>query len=317
MPVKENQREYRMTDSELCMFTSNLVQTMTRDIAEFTLRGVDATDISALEALGNAFEIFPPDSYYQSDVSIAVNDKNIKRTDLEIIVRDVVQCAIIKWGPTSPQYKKFGSQMMTSMGDMKFLTMCRQVVTTATDYLAQLADAGLTQLMIDDVNIGAQEFEENMNAINSAMETRDIKTNERIVDGNELYSYVVKYCQIGKIIWQDIDSAKYNDYVIYPTSHPVLSKPQNLAVSFDLLDPSPVTLSWDLVANATSYDVYYNIAATGAPSGSFTLLNNFPTSPALVPPIFEKRNYYKIKAKNDTDTSPYSDEVWADIPAAP
>ncbi len=315
MPVKESQREYRLTDSELCMFTSNLVLKMTRDSAEFALRGVDTADISALEVLGNAFEVFPPDTYYQSEVSVNVDDKNVKRADLEIKVRDVVQCSIIKWGPNSPQYRKFGSQLMTSMGDMKFLTMCRQVVTTATDYLTVLTDVGLTQSMIDAVNTGAQDFEDNMNAINVAMEIRDIKTNERINNGNELYSYVVKYCQIGKIIWQDVDTAKYNDYVIYPTSHPALSKPQNLAVSFDPLNPAPVTLSWDLVPDATSYDVYVSIVTTGAPAGSFNLLNTFPTSPALIPPIFDKRNYFKIKAKNDTNTSPYSDEVWADIPA--
>ncbi len=315
MPVKENQREYRLSDSELCMFTSNLVQKMTRDSAEFALRGVDTADISALETLGNAFEIFPPDMYYQSEVSITVDTKNLKRADLEIKVRDVVQCSIIKWGPNAPQYRKFGSQMMTSMGDMKFLTMCRQVVTTATDYLTDLTDVGLTQSMIDAVNTGAQEFENDMNAINSAMENRDIKTNERINDGNELYSYVVKYCRIGKIIWQDVDTAKYNDYVIYPTTHQSLSKPQNLAISFDPLNPAPLTLSWDLVADATSYDVYMSFTPIGTPAGSFSILNNFTSSPALIPPIFDKRNYYKIKAKNDTTTSPYSDEVWADIPA--
>ncbi len=317
MAIKELQRDYRMNDSELCMFVSNLIQTMTRDAAEFAIRGVDAADIIALEILGDAFEVFPPDSYYQSDVSLAVENKNINRADLDILVRNVVQSAIIKWGLGSPQYKKFGAQKMTSMSDMKFLTMCRQVVTTATGYLADLTSVGLTQTMIDAVDTGAQAFEDNLNAVNDMMEIRDIKTSERVSDGNELYSFVVKYCQIGKIIWDDVDQSKYNDYVIYPTTQSGLSKPQNLAAALDPVNFTPITLSWDLVAEATSYDIYVDIAATGAPSGSFSLLNNYAGSPALVPAIFEKRNYFKIKARNDTDVSPYSDEVWVDVPAAP
>ncbi len=313
--VNELKREYQMSDSELCMFTSNLVQTMTRDLTEFTNRGVDAADISALEALGNAFEILPPDTYYKADVSIAVAAKNATRAGLEVKARDIIQCAIIKWGEGAPQYRKFGASSMTAMSDMKFLTMCRQVVTTAMGYISDLTSVGLTQSMIDDLNTEAQNYENNMNSINNAIETRDIKTSERVTDGNKIYSLVTKYCQIGKIIWDDVDETKYKDYVIYKVAQSSLSKPQNVAAAYDPLDPGIITLTWDLVAEATSYDIYVNIAATGAPSGSFYLLNTFAASPAIIPATYEKRNYFKIKAKNDLDVSPYSDEAWVDVPA--
>ena len=195
--------------------------------------------------------------------------------------------------------------------------VCSSDLKVAGDYLSDLSAQGLTQAMIDSLDAEAQSMEDEMNNIAEREAIRDIKTQERVDKGNELYDFVASYCEIGKIIWQDVDEAKYNDYVIYPASQSSLSKPQNLLAELDPVNIAPITLSWDLVADATSYDVYFNIAATGAPAGSFSLLNNFATSPALLPPIFEKRNYYKIKAKNDTETSPYSDEVFVDVPAAP
>ncbi len=303
-----------MTDADLCMFASNLVVFMTRDSVEFAAKGVDAAAITALEALGNAFEVFPNDAYYKNDVTISVEAKNVNRENCQVQMRAIIGCAKIKWGSNSAQVKRFNAGKMTISSDRSFLTLARQCVTLATDYLADLAAQGLTQAMIDSLASEAQLMENEMNNISEKEALRDLKTQERINDGNELYGFVSQYCEIGKIIWQDVDQAKYNDYVIYPPTQKSLSKPQNLAASFDPLNPSPITLSWDLVADATSYDVYFNIAETGAPAGNYTLLNNFPTSPALVPPNFGKRNYYKIKAKNDTDTSAYSDAVWADIP---
>ena len=57
MPVEELLRDYHMSDAEHCMFVSNLAKTMTRDGAEFALRGVDAAAIADLETPGNEFDV--------------------------------------------------------------------------------------------------------------------------------------------------------------------------------------------------------------------------------------------------------------------
>ncbi len=315
--MKEVKREYNMSNAELCMLASNFVVFMNRDSAFFVIRGVDAADITAFQALGDAFEVFPTDDDYVGLIMIEVNAKNALRDSLMLKIQSISGYLEQKWGLRSGQYRRLGIKGVERLGDDLFLVKSREVARIAEEYISDLSPIGLTQADIDALNADAQLFEDKMNAVKDAKAIRDSKTQERAEKGNELYSFVKQYSTIGKLIWENIDEAKYNDYIIYKTTQSGLSKPQNLAAAFDPLNPSPVTLTWDLVANATSYDVYYNVAATGAPAGSFTLLNTFPTSPALVPPIFEKRNYYKIKAKNDSDTSPYSDEVWADIPAAP
>jgi hypothetical protein len=64
--MKAVERDYNISNAELCMMASNFVVFMNRDSTEFAARGVDALAITAFEALGNAFEVFPPDEYYSA-----------------------------------------------------------------------------------------------------------------------------------------------------------------------------------------------------------------------------------------------------------
>ncbi len=313
-PIK---RDYNLSNAELMFIVGDFIVYMNRDFAEFAARGVDAAAITAFETLGNAFEIFPPDEYYSALVTAEVDAKNIARANSFDMVQSISGYFEQQWGLGSWQYKQLAIRKLSNSSDDKFKSICRNVVTVANEQLANLTAIGLTQGAIDALETEAQIMEDKGHEIKDKMAQRDLKTQERTEKGNELYYYVKQYSTIGKLIWENVDEAKYNDYIIYPKSNTGLSKPQNLTAALDPVNISPITLSWDLVAGATSYDVYVDIAATGAPAGSFSLLNNYASSPALIPAIFDKRNYFKIKAKNDIDVSPYSDEVWVDVPAAP
>ncbi len=311
------EREYNMSNPELMFLIGDFVAFMNRDSTGFAGRGVDSAAITAFETLGNAFELFPPDEYYSALVTGEVEAKNIARTNSFIDVQKISGFFQQQWGLSSWRYKQLGIKGMINFSDDKFKSTCRNVMAVASDRLANLTAIGLTQSDIDVLSADVQVMEDKGHDAKEAIALRDSKTQERTLNGNELYSYVKQYSTIGKLIWENVDEAKYNDYIIYKTSKSSLSRPQNVAAGIDPLDPSPITLTWDLVALATSYDVYVNITAAGAPAGSYSLLNNFVAPPALIPSIFEMRNYFKIKAKSDTDSSPYSDDVWIDVPAMP
>jgi hypothetical protein len=303
-------RDYTLSDADLCMFTSNLVITMTRDQAQFTTRGVTAAMVTSLKALGDAFEIFPPDNYYLQDYLLATETKAATREALTIKLRAIVGYAKIKWGPNAPQVKKFGAGDMTIQTDKTFLVTCRMGVKIANDYLTDLTPVGLTAAMITDLTTFANTFETNLNSIASAQETRDLKTQERITKGNELYSFVSRYCEIGKIIWEDVDPAKYNDYVIYDSGTSSLPKPKNLVANELAGVPIKIRLTWDSVVGATDYDVYTSVVPLGALSGAYTLLDNVINPDYTAIAAVGMRNYYKIMAKNASQQSAYSDEVW-------
>jgi hypothetical protein len=202
-------------DGDLMMIASNLVQTITRDSVEFATYSVDVAAITAFAALGNQFKTFPPDIFYQADVGIATEEKKAAREQLLIETRKITNRALVKWGKNSSHYKKFDVKRITEMSDKTLLATARLVVKTAEELLAELSSEGLTQDIIDDYIIYTQNFEDKLNALNSAIEIRDTKSKERIALGNQLYTLVSKYCLLGKTIWNKVDESKYNDYIIY------------------------------------------------------------------------------------------------------
>ena len=204
-----------MTDADLCMFTEFLVNFMTRDQVEFSARGVTGAMRTALKNLGDDFERIPIDIYYYADYLSAQENKTATRELLFVKMRAIMGYAKIMWGNNSAQVKQFDAGKMMLQDDKKLLTTCRMAVNIAEDYLSDLSPVGLTQAMITDLDTTCQTFEDNLNAISAAVAIRDIKARERITMGNELFSLVQRYCRIGKIIWTDVNYAKYNDYLMY------------------------------------------------------------------------------------------------------
>jgi hypothetical protein len=173
---QEAQRVYKMTDDDLCMFTSNLVQKMRRDAAEFPAKGIDAADVDALETLGNAFEIFPDDIYYQTQVTESQQTKNGLRKNVESLVRELIGVVRVKWGRHSPQVKRFGAGEMTTINDAKFLRIARKAVKLGNDFLSDLADYGWTAAKNTAIETAAQDLEDALNEIDDKMLERDLKT---------------------------------------------------------------------------------------------------------------------------------------------
>lgn len=311
--MKAPRKKFKLSYYELCLFTSQLVANMTRDATEFAARGVDGTAITALETLGDAFEVFPPDDVYVGDISDLTTEKNNLRETVTDDIQVISGYFEQQWGPRSGKYKSLRIANIQKMSDSKFLFTSRNVVTQATQYLTELTPIGLTQTMIDSLEDNAQLFEDKLVELNNTKELRDEKAEERLTKGNELYDYVANYCRIGKLIWENLNEAKYNDYVIYPSVQTGLSKPQNVAAEYVAGSPPLIHISWDSVLNATSYDLYYDLANLGGAAGDFQLLNTYTDTFADVEAVDNKRNYFKLRAKNAEHTSDYSNEVFVDV----
>lgn len=302
-----------MTDADLMFKVGNIAANMTRDATEFAVRGVDAAAITAFETLGNEFEVFPTDEYYVAQITAEVEAKDAAREQCMIYAQKISGFFEQQWGLSSWQYKQLRMVNLSRATDNNFKVICRNIVLVATENLTALSAIGMTQTDIDNLEDETQLMEDKGHDIYTKKTLRDSKTAERIEKGNELYSYLKQYAAIGKLIWENVDEAKYNDYIIYKTEHQGLSKPQNVAVEYVAGTPPLNHLSWDAVTDATSYDVYVSIRDIGAPSGDFNFLDNFTDIFADIIPVDNKRNYYKLKAKNAEDTSDYSDEVFVDV----
>lgn len=300
MAISNTPRNYNMPDADLCMFTSNLCITMTRDLADLADFGITALKITALKALGDAFEVLPTDEVLLAYVIAATEAKTAKAELVKEAIRNMVTRCQIKWGVDSWQEKSLGVKGMNNYTDDSLLIAGRRVHTQMTTFLTDLADTGLTQEMLDDMDDLNEELEVAKNSQYTKVSVRENETEDRINKGNEIYSLVSMYCEIGKRVYAKSDPAKYNDYLIYTSTSPgTLTAPASFTFA-----PEISTFSWDIVANATSYELEtstdgINFVEYWVGAETTCLYGAAPTT----------LMYYRVRARNAGGYGPFSSVI--------
>lgn len=301
-PIQTNNN---LTIAELMLTTSNVIVAMERDATEFLARGINQIEIDQFKAQSDAYDDFPSDEIYQAEIGIVAEEKENLRISIEQQIRKISGYFEQKWGLKSPYYKQLGIKGYTKFRDAEILITARRVVQVATSRLADLSIYGLTQALIDQLAADAQAMEDKMNSIYEKTAERDIKTNERTGLGNAIYEQLSKYCAVGKNIWEDVNEAKYNDYVIHKTVHHVLPKVQNVVAVLSGQGLAQVT--WSAAAGAAEYEVDFQSQPTGNPIGEwqerFTVGGLMYEGPILP----SETNFYRVRAVNIGQAGAWSD----------
>lgn len=310
--MKRIVREYNMADSDLMVFSNSLITFLTRDATEFAVRGVDSAAVTAYEALVTAFTAFPPDEFYRADVKETVDAKNNYRAlcmdNIQLISGFFEQ----QWGVKDWHYDKLRIKGIENKKDNEFLVSCTNVAATAELYLTELSAIGLIQDMIDELVSHTAAMRLELRNIEEKKDVRDRKAYERIKKGNELYGYVKQYCTIGKLIWENLDESKYNDYLIYPAVEHGLGKVRNVTAVYTATPAPTIVMSWNAVEGATKYALYQSIVAIGDPPGEYIFINDFTGTGETLNVMPDARYWFYLQAKNDTETGTRSNELFCD-----
>jgi hypothetical protein len=307
--MKEERTDYSFSNDYLMFKVGDVVGYMNRDVTEFTARNITQTDIDDFEAQGNAFEDMLPDSYYQSLITIEVEAKNTARDNCQKQARKIAGYVEQAYGDKSGQYKSLNYGKLYGSKDRSFITGARLVARAAENLLASVSTYGLTQQMIDDLIAEAQIMEDKVHMINQRESERDIQTHDRIIAGNALYAKLVQYCTVGKAIWEDVNEAKYNDYIINPSVNHGLSKVQNLVAGVDPASPNEAVLTWEPVTEATEYEIYQSQVTAGNPPEEYEINQTTPNVTEAIPIVAGFTYYWKVRGKSATKIGYFSDSV--------
>lgn len=269
MITSASQRGFNMPNADLINYSNNLIGFLTRDLSDLSDFGVTAIAITDLQTLKESFADFPTDEEFIGDVGIATQTKNEVADRLRLAIRNITVRAENKWGTDSFRYKKFGVMGMNKFNDRDLYVCAKRVHNVATGFLAELASEGLTTLILDDFKDIYDSFEVTLFNLNEAMANRDKNTEERVNLGNDLYSKVVKYTNIGKQVFENTSEAKYNDYIIYsagatgvpPKIQGLAFEPDTLVVSWIPSDPASDTYQVETSTDGSSWSLYYEDAA--------------------------------------------------------
>ncbi len=209
----EEKRDYNMGDSDLAQVGDNMVNLAARDATDLQTRGFNAARLTSLKNARDTFNNLPTDVELLADVSVAAQAKDAARDVLEGAIQSIRGMAENKWGPTG-YYKKFGFEGLTNLTDEKLIRCGRRVARVGTTLLSQLASEGLTAALLTTLNANVLSFDNALDAVDTAEETRDISTQDRIEAGNKLYAQIMQVANAGQNVYRTTNEAKFNDYIV-------------------------------------------------------------------------------------------------------
>jgi len=208
-------KKYNMDIPTLIDVANRIRHLALTDIAELTQYGIDAAYLSAFEAEIDLLEVFPSDRMMRTDKSISVEEKEELREELVPMLRDFAVRAKLTFEPKSVEAGAFKFAFPGSFNDRDLLVLARKIKRNADEYLAQLASAGLTQAMIDELDTKTTAFENKLDAVAAAHNKRTQSTRDRINLANSIYDKTRKIADVGKNYFADRNYAKYSHYLIY------------------------------------------------------------------------------------------------------
>lgn len=217
MPQEIKTRLYSMADGDLKQVADGLAATLTRDLADLAARNVTTATISNLQALITAFDETTTDEELLGEVKTATETKNAIADDIKKAIRPIRNMAEIAYA-SKGKYSSFGFEEMANMSDADLYRLAKRVVRVGTKFMSDLSPQGLTPMQLANLGTLAINFDNAIDAIEDKIENRDVETQERVIKGNLLWAECSKLSSIGKSVYEDTNEAKYNDYLLVPTS---------------------------------------------------------------------------------------------------
>ncbi len=215
--AQQPKRQYNFSDGTLRQYADQLKNNVTRDSADFTQRGVTATNLTNLQTLINGFDGITTDEELLGRVTTATEEKDAARETLTKQLRTIRGIADVAYD-SKGMYRSFGFEDMAKSSDGDLYRMAVRVHRVATELLTEMTAHGLTAAMLTDLQAATTNFDQKLDKQVTAMNNRDIAAQERIAAGNNLFTEVSRIVKVGKALYQDTDAARFNDYILPATA---------------------------------------------------------------------------------------------------
>jgi hypothetical protein len=240
----------------------------------------------------------PQDIAMEAEVINATQAKNTLASEIRIMLRAFATRARLVFELNSGNYKRFHSGELSRFNDNDLYMFADLVSAAAVELLTELSTTGLTQIMIDELDAKIAELKLMVKTQSIAIAVRDTASNLRVKKANELFKLLMKYSDVGKNIWYEVNEALYNDYLIYDTQVGSISAPTNLSV-----DVSTMLFTWSEEINATSYVLE---ATTEVGGSDFEVIYSGPDNYINYTPTSEGLRSYRVRCRNSGGYSEYS-----------
>ena len=215
MKTKNISRLYNFSDAELTAKSFEKIAFMRRDAAKFEAFGIDAEEISEFEQTAKAFSNLETDVEARNDLAEMTQKRDLKAEELRVAVRRLLLVAKQSFGEGSARHKSFMRGTLSKLKGAELVFAARLAARKGADFLPQLAAGGVSLATLSEIDALRDEFDNLF--IEQLLKASDrlVLYEDRIVLGNSLYVALANYLSTGRLIWETVSPARYNDYKVY------------------------------------------------------------------------------------------------------
>jgi len=216
----EDKREIAVKDFNFSygklLFIADVVKGLVgMDIALLSARGVTETTILNLGVLIDNLRNTRQDHELRGLITEAVEIKNAARDAALKDARILRTAAQNKFGEGSPKYNRFRFENINNQREAELPRDLRSMQRVGVKLLPAFeGEEGITPEFLAAFLVKINAIDDAMENVRIAEEDRDQYTEERVTSANILYKEIVRLCNIGKSVFEDLSHAKYKNYVI-------------------------------------------------------------------------------------------------------
>ena len=219
MKKQATNREYNFPDADLYMQCMERIRYAERDGVDFTTYNYGQDRIDAFIKVCKKFDELPSDDEMLGEQMEFTTKKKDTSEKLKTAIRSIMTRVAMKYHNRSGRYRKFGTTKMGDMSDPQLVFCGRRVARVARQQMPFLDEVGVTEAQVMKVLEACKAFEDAINRKQDKSADRDIMVEVRTRIGNEMYRELIILCNIGKDIWIEKDTVKYEQYVIYESNN--------------------------------------------------------------------------------------------------
>lgn len=209
--------KFRLSVERLLSKAREVSSAMERDADLLEQYGVTAEqrqNFAEAIALADALADDVISRWYVSE-AVAARDK--KQEQIRAKIEGMVLRVRLCFGAQTPLIGVMDCHNLSQKNTSELLESCQNALAVLSENFAALSVFGLTQPMVDELAAARAELMVLADAVTDAQRERMEMTLRRADALNEIYETMVGFCTIGKLLWADVNPAKYEDYVIYHT----------------------------------------------------------------------------------------------------
>jgi len=189
-----------------------------RDELRLAPYGISSQYLTDYEQKVAELRVVPSDIEMENYKMKATESKNLIAEDVRCGLKKIVFFAKQVYEQDSAALALYLIGNLSKLSDADLLHFASVLANLTKLNIADFANVEITAEFCDNLISKCDTLNMQYAVIKNKIRERDKATEQRWIKANEVYTQMMKICEVGKFIWESESEACYNDYVVYPNS---------------------------------------------------------------------------------------------------